>query len=106
MIRFRRRHKIWMMSAAILAVLLFLAAPLAGTNGGAHAQPPYPPAQAGCDVNGDSQETIQDALLIAQQVVGLISLDDASQDPADCNGSGDVSISDALLVAQKVVGLA
>jgi hypothetical protein len=106
MIRFRRRHKIWMMSAAILAVLLFLAAPLAGTDSGAHAQPPYPPAQAGCDVNGDSQETIQDALLIAQQVVGLISLDDASQDPADCNGSGDVSISDALLVAQKVVGLA
>jgi len=105
MSQFRGTDKVWVLAAAVfLAVALYLGAAHLGNGSDAQAQVPYP---GPCDVNGDSFETIQDALLIAQHVVGLTTLSPSIvAGPADCDGSGAVTISDGLLVAQKVVGLA
>jgi hypothetical protein len=99
----RGRRRLLMLAPTVLAIGLYVGGPHLGAAGTAKAQAPYPGL---CDVNTDSNETIQDALLIAQHTVGLTTLPPAIVGgPADCNGSGAVTISDALLVAQKVVGL-
>ena len=105
MSKFRGTDKLLVLGAAVfLAVALYLGAAHLATGSDAQAQAPYP---GPCDVNEDSFETIQDALLIAQHVVGLTTLPaPIVSGPADCDGSGAVTISDGLLVAQKVVGLA
>ena len=56
------------------------------------------------DVNSDGSIDIVDALLIAQNYVGL---DPANFDAAaaDVNGNGPIDIVDALLIAQYYVGL-
>ena len=103
MTRLRGSRKLWMLPVAFLAVVLYLGALHLGT-GSTLAQTPYP---GPCDVSEAGGATIQDALLIAQHVVGLTTLSQTIVDgPADCDGNGNVTIGDALLVAQKVVGLA
>jgi len=89
------------MICAIAVAALLTSALLVGINSGANAQPAYPD----CDVNLSGTETITDALLVAQHVVGLTVLTGENLDKADCNGVNDVTISDALLIAQRVVGL-
>ncbi len=56
------------------------------------------------DVNGDGGVTIVDALLIAQDYVGL-GPNPFNRNNADANCSGSIDIVDALLVAQYYVGL-
>ena len=90
------------LSCVIAAAVLLTSALLVGIHSEANAQPAYPD----CDVNLSSQETITDALLVAQQVVGLTVLTGESLTKADCNGDTNVTISDGLLIAQRVVGLA
>ena len=95
-----RRPRLWVLAAAFV-VALGLMFPVA-FSGSAHAQPPYP---GGCDVNVDGSETITDALLVAQHVVGLTTLTGTGLTNADCNVDTNVTISDGLLIAQRVVGL-
>ena len=101
--RFASRMRLAALASVVAVVLLLGATTLpAWMAGGALAQPAYPD----CDVNLNGQETIADALLVAQHVVGLTTLTGQSLENADCNGSGSVTISDGLLIAQRVVGLA
>ncbi len=90
------------LSCVIAAAVLLTSVFLVGISSGANAQPAYPD----CDVNLSGQETITDALLVAQHVVGLTTLTGQGLAKADCNGSTTVTISDGLLIAQRVVGLA
>ena len=100
MIRSGIRTRLWVfMVALIFSAALIL--PFA-SSGSTHAGAPYPE----CDVDGAGGESITDALLIAQRVVGLIGDGDvANPQFFDCNGDGSVSITDGLFVAQRVVGL-
>lgn len=93
MTRCLRAGKLWVLGLVVAAVLAF------GLSSTALAGVIYPGSG---DVNGDGQLTITDGLLIAQHVVGLTTVDEAT---ADVNGDGNVTITDALLVAQEVVGL-
>ena len=90
------------LSTIAVSVLIASVVLVGIASGGVQAQSPYP----ACDVNQSGTETISDALLVAQHVVGLTELTGASLAAADCNGDGNVTISDALLIAQRVVGLA
>jgi len=90
------------LSCAIAAAVLLSSVLLVGIHSGANAQPAYPD----CDVNLSGTETITDALLVAQHVVGLTTLTGEGLTKADCNGDTNVTISDGLLIAQRVVGLA
>ncbi len=89
------------LACAIAAAVLLISVFLVGINPGANGQ-----GYNDCDVNLSGQETITDALLVAQHVVRLTTLTGESLAKADCNGSTTVTISDGLLIAQRVVGLA
>ncbi len=96
------RLPIHSLSSAVAAAVLLTSALLVVIHTEANALPAYPD----CDVNLSGQETITDALLVAQHVVGLTVLTGDGLTKADCNGSTTVTISDGLLIAQRVVGLA
>lgn len=91
-----------LLSTFALSVLVASVLLVGMAQGGVQAQSPYP----ACDVNQSGAETITDALLVSQHVVGLTELTGVSLDAGDCNGDGNVTISDGLLIAQRVVGLA
>lgn len=55
------------------------------------------------DVNGDTQVTSKDAILIQQYVAGLAA--GVNETVADVNGDGSVTSKDAILIRQYVAGL-
>ena len=57
------------------------------------------------DVNGDAKVTGADAILIAQEVVGITSLTVAQQDAAKVDHTATVSIYDAWLISEYVNGI-
>ena len=57
------------------------------------------------DVNGKDGVTPEDALLVLQSVVNLVSLNQAQTVAADVDGRDGVTPEDALLILQKVVSL-
>ena len=57
------------------------------------------------DVSLNGEVTSYDAALVAQHVVGIITLDSTQLIRADVSGNGTVSSLDAALIAQYVVGI-
>ncbi len=57
------------------------------------------------DVSGDFKINSQDALMILQHAVGVITFDAATKDLADVSKDGKINSSDALMVLQYSVGL-
>jgi len=57
------------------------------------------------DVNGNGTVGMDDALLLAQSIVGIATLTTAQQLAADVNGDGVITMADTLQVAQIVVGV-
>jgi len=57
------------------------------------------------DINGDGKITALDAVLVLQNIVGLITLTVEQQDAADVTGYGGISALDAALILQRSVGL-
>jgi uncharacterized repeat protein (TIGR02543 family) len=59
------------------------------------------------DISGDGTVGMDDALLLAQSIVGIgTPLTPAQQLAADVNGDGIMSMADTLLIAQIVMGIA
>lgn len=57
------------------------------------------------DINGDGKVTINDAGLIAQASVGLITLTPLQISSGDVNGDGKITMYDAALIAEYATGI-
>ena len=57
------------------------------------------------DIGGNGTVGMDDALLLAQSIVGIATLTTAQRLAADVNGDGSITMADTLLVAQIVVGI-
>ena len=64
-----------------------------------------PPCGDAGDVDGDGWVTNDDAQMIAEYVVGNITLTPAQLARADVNGDGIVDVVDAMFIAQYVEGV-
>lgn len=56
------------------------------------------------DVDGDGLVTHNDAVMIAQSLVGLVTLTDEQKRRADVNGDGEVTIADSIMIEKLVTG--
>ena len=57
------------------------------------------------DVDGDGKISSSDALMVLQNVVGILDFSDGQLTVADVNGDRKISSSDALLILQHTVGI-
>ncbi len=62
-----------------------------------------PSGSASGDVNGDKKVNSQDALLIMQHAVMLITLTGTQKANADMNGDGNINSTDALIILKEAV---
>lgn len=57
------------------------------------------------DINGDSEISNADVVMIARSVVGLYTIADDRKFLADVNNDGDITVADALYLARYLLGL-
>ncbi len=57
------------------------------------------------DADGNGEVDIDDALIVAQYDIGLVTSADLDLSMADVDGNGTVDIFDALRIAEYVVGI-
>jgi hypothetical protein len=62
-------------------------------------------APASGDLDGDGYVTMNEALIVAQAVVGSATLDAQQRAAVDMDGDGAITMTDVLLVMRKALGL-